>query len=186
MHFLHHLAGFAAAAATLATANSITFVNQDATQRTVVFTPSAGLQEIESIVIPGFDEAKVDFPQSWIGNAYSVSAGAPDVPGMLAEVTFQGWNGLTYFDVSAIVNPTDHDGVKELYPASQKTAKQKVAISGCAVFPCPTAYYHPDDIQTVTSTEEDFICTLGNPPSTEVARDVEVQLVPRRFVLGKF
>lgn len=85
MHFLHHLAGFAAAAATLATANSITFVNQDATQRTVVFTPSAGLQEIESIVIPGFDEAKVDFPQSWIGNAYSVSAGAPDVPGMLAE-----------------------------------------------------------------------------------------------------
>ncbi|KAI1117377.1 hypothetical protein F5Y14DRAFT_382033 [Nemania sp. NC0429] len=186
MHFLHQLTGFAAAAATLASANSITFVNQDATQRTIVFTPSAGLQTIDPIVVPGFDEAKVDFPQSWIGNAYSVSEGAPNVPGMLAEVTFQGWNGFTYFDVSAIVNPSDLDGVKELYPASQRDAKEKVAISGCAVFPCPKVYYHPDDIQTVTSTEEDFICTLGNPPNGEVARSVEMELVPRRFVLGKF
>ncbi|KAJ8106089.1 hypothetical protein ONZ43_g7180 [Nemania bipapillata] len=186
MRFSHQLSAFAAAAATLASANSITFVNQDATQRTIVFTANAGLQQIDSVVIAGFAETKVEFPQGWIGNAYSVSKGAANVVGMLAEVTFQGWNGFTYFDVSAIVNPNDHDGVKQMYPASEKNAKTKAEISGCALFPCPKVYYHPDDVQTVTSTEEDFICTLGNPPSTSVTRDVEVELVARKFVLGKF
>jgi hypothetical protein len=187
MRFSRQLAAFAiAAAATLASANSITFVNQDATQRTVVFTPNAGLQQIDPIVIAGFDEAKVEFPDSWIGNAYSVSEGAPNAPGMLAEVTFQGWDGLTYFDVSAIVNPKDHEGVKELFPASERLAKQKVAVSGCTLFPCPSVYYHPDDVQTVTSLETDFICTLGNPPNDVVARDAEITLVARKYVLGKF
>ncbi|KAJ8125960.1 hypothetical protein O1611_g7678 [Lasiodiplodia mahajangana] len=186
MHFSTQFTVFAAAAATLASANSITFVNQDATKRTIVFTPNAGLQQIDSVVIAGFDETKVEFPQGWIGNAYSVSEGAANVVGMLAEVTFQGWNGFTYYDVSAIVNPNDHEGVKEMYPASEKDAQEKVEISGCAVFPCPKVYYHPDDVQTVTSTEEDFICTLGNPPTTTATRDVETELVARKFVLGKF
>ncbi|KAI0868257.1 hypothetical protein GGS24DRAFT_482927 [Hypoxylon argillaceum] len=186
MHFSHHLTAFAAAAATLASANSITFVNQDATQRTIVFTPNAGLQQMDDVVIAGFDKTQVDFPEGWIGNAYSVSEGAPNVVGMLAEVTFQGWNGLTYFDVSAIVNPNDLEGVKQLYPSSEQDVQDKVQVSGCALFPCPKVYYHPDDVQTVTSTEVDFICTLGNPPSTTVTRDVEVELVARKFVLGKF
>ncbi|KAJ2990663.1 hypothetical protein NUW58_g2836 [Xylaria curta] len=186
MHFSRQLAAFAATAITLASANSITFVNQDATQRTIVFTPNAGLQQIDDIVIAGFDETKVEFPQGWIGNAYSVSEGAPRVPGMLAEVTFQGWNGFTYFDVSAIVNPNDHEGVKELYPVSEREAEEKKSVSGCTLFPCPKVYYHPNDIQTVTSLEEDFICTLGNPPNTKVSRDVETELVARKFVLGKF
>ncbi len=85
MRFSQQLTAFAATAATLASANSITFVNQDATQRTVVFTASAGLPSIDSVVIAGFDQAKVDVPDSWIGNAYSVSEGAPNVVGMLAE-----------------------------------------------------------------------------------------------------
>lgn len=186
MQFSKQLITLAATAVTLASANSITFTNQDATQRTIVFTPSAGLQQLDSVVIAGFDDAKVEFPNGWIGNAYSVSEGAPNVPGMLAEVTFQGWNGLTYFDVSAIVNPNDHEGVKEMYPVSEMEAKEKVKISGCSLFPCAKAYYHPDDIQTVTSPEEDFICTLGNPPQTVVSRDVETELVARKFVLGKF
>ncbi|KAI8947248.1 hypothetical protein F4801DRAFT_519286 [Xylaria longipes] len=185
MRFSQQLAAFAATSATLASANSITFLNQDATQRTIVFTSNAGLQQIESVVIAGLGQAKVDFPQGWIGNAYSVSEGAPNVPGMLAEVTFQGWQGMSYFDVSAIVNPNDHDGVKELYPAIEQNNKQKQFVSGCAIFPCSTAYYHPDDIQTITTAEEDFMCTLGNPPNNVVTRDVEVQLVARKFVLGK-
>ncbi|KAF2970381.1 hypothetical protein GQX73_g3223 [Xylaria multiplex] len=186
MHFSQQLFAFAATAATLASANSITFINQDATKRTIIFTPNAGLQQIGSVVVPGNDKLKVDIPDSWIGNAYSVSEGAPSVVGMLAEFTFQGWQGLTYFDVSAIVNPNDHEGVKELYPLSQQDAKEKVSISGCDVFPCPTVYYHPDDVQTVTSLETDFICTLGNPPSNKVARDVGTELVARKYVLGKF
>ncbi|KAI1178507.1 hypothetical protein F4777DRAFT_100170 [Nemania sp. FL0916] len=186
MRFSKQVIAIIGAAAKLASANSITFVNQDATQRTIVFTPNAGLEQIDSVVVNGLDQTKVDFPQGWIGNAYSVSEGAAQVPGMLAEVTFQGWNGLTYYDVSAIVNPTDNEGIKEMYPASQKDAKQKESVSGCAIFPCPTVYYHPDDIQTVTTTEEDFICTLGNPPNNAVARDVDTGLVARKFVLGKF
>ncbi|KAI0966678.1 hypothetical protein F4678DRAFT_448563 [Xylaria arbuscula] len=184
MRFTQQLIALAATA-TLAAANSITFVNQDATQRTVYFTPSAGLQQINSVVIAGNDQVKVDVPESWIGNAYSVSDGAENVPGMLAEFTFNGWGGLTYFDVSAIVNPNDLDGVKELYPASELSIQVKTLISGCTVFPCSTAYYHPDDVQTVTTLETDFICTLGNP-STEVAREAKAELVPRKFVLGKF
>ncbi|KAI0552075.1 hypothetical protein F4679DRAFT_95662 [Xylaria curta] len=187
MRFSQQLTALAATtAATLASANSITFVNQDATQRTIIFTPNAGLQQIEPVVIAGLDQTKVNFPDGWIGNAYSVSDGAPNVPGMLAEVTFQGWQGLTYFDVSAIVNPNDHDGVKELYPTSEQSIEEKQLISGCAIFPCSKAYYHPDDVQTVTTSAEDLICTLGNPPSNVVARDVEVELVARKFVLGKF
>ncbi|KAI0460020.1 hypothetical protein F5B21DRAFT_207309 [Xylaria acuta] len=186
MRFSQQLTAFAATAATLASANSITFVNQDASQRTIVFTPSAGLPQIQSVVIAGLDQAKVDFPQGWIGNAYSISEGAPNVVGMLAEVTFQGWQGMTYFDVSAIVNPNDHDGIKELYPNIEQDVKEKQSVSGCTIFPCSKAYYHPDDVQTVTTTEEDLICTLGNPPNNAVARDVEVELVARKFVLGKF
>ncbi|KAI1753646.1 hypothetical protein F4782DRAFT_497137 [Xylaria castorea] len=187
MRFSQQLTAFAAAAAaTLASANSITFVNQDATQRTIVFTPNAGLQQIKPVIIAGLAQTKVNFPDGWVGNAYSVSAGAPNVPGMLAEVTFQGWQGLTYFDVSAIVNPNDHNGVKELFPTSEQSAKEKKVISGCALFPCSKAYYHPDDVQTVTTLAEDLMCTLGNPPNNAVARDVEVELVARKFVLGKF
>ncbi|KAI2643181.1 hypothetical protein GGS21DRAFT_2367 [Xylaria nigripes] len=186
MHSSQFLAAFAVAATTLAGANSITFINQDATQRTIVFTPNAGLQQMESVVIPGNKETTVKFPDAWIGNAYAVSNGAPMVPGMLAEVTFQGWGGLTYYDVSAIVNPNDHNGIKEMYPMSEKTTKSKTLVSGCSVFPCSSAYYHPDDIQTVASPETDFICTLGTPSGNFTARDVEIERVARRYVLGKF
>ncbi|KAI1821567.1 hypothetical protein F4861DRAFT_453378 [Xylaria intraflava] len=186
MHFLRHLAAFAAAAVTLAGANSVTFVNQDSTQRTIVFTPSAGQSSIKSVVIAGNKQSKVSFPHGWIGNAYSVSKGAADVPGMLAELTFQGWNGLTYYDVSAIVNPNDKDGVKQLYPASEKSASHKKLVSGCEVFPCSTAYYHPQDVQTVTSSETDFICTLGTPSKAKASRDVEIERVERKYVLGQF
>ncbi|KAI1354870.1 hypothetical protein F5Y01DRAFT_219434 [Xylaria sp. FL0043] len=184
MRFSQQLTALAAAA-TLASANSVTFINQDATQRTVIFTPSAGLQQIDPVVIAGFDQVKVDIPDSWIGNAYSVSDGAPNVVGMLAEFTFQGWMGLTYFDVSAIVNPNDHEGVKQIYPVSEMAAQEKSSFSGCTLFPCATAYYHPDDVQTVTTQETDFVCTLGNPPTNEVARDIKTELVPRKYVLGQ-
>ncbi|KAI0011108.1 DNase1 protein [Xylariaceae sp. FL0662B] len=184
MHFFSQIAAFAVAAATMARANSITFINQDDTTRRVVFTPSAGHEAVESIDVPGNDQAKVEFPASWIGNAYSVSEGAADTPGMLAEVTFQGWNDLTYFDVSAIVNAADHDGVKQLYPASQLSANVKTTLSGCLVFPCSTAYYHPDDIQTVSTQETDLICTLGSAADLS-SREVGPELFPRNYVLGK-
>jgi len=174
--------------AALASANSVTFVNQDATKRTLVFTPDISHQPIGDVIVPSFQEVAVNFPASWIGNVYSVSEGAPRVDGMLAEFVFQGFQGMTFFDVSAIVNPHDHDGIHELYPASQKGLKEKQNVSGCVVFPCNTAYYHPDDVQTHASVEMDFICTLGTYSNTTevVTRDDQSELVARRFVLGKF
>ncbi|KAI1376454.1 DNase1 protein [Hypoxylon crocopeplum] len=185
MRFFTRTTAFAAATATLANANSMTFVNQDSTTRNIVFTPSEGHEPIETVTVAGNEQKKVDFPYSWIGNAYSVSEGAADNPGMLAEVTFQGWNDLTYFDVSAIINPADHDGVKQMYPASEISALVKTALSGCIVFPCSTAYYLPNDIQTVTTTETDLVVTLGNSASDVAAREVQPTLVSRNYVLGK-
>ncbi|KAI6081877.1 DNase1 protein [Hypoxylon rubiginosum] len=185
MRFFAQIAAFAAVAASLASANSLTFINQDDTTRKIVFTPNAGLPTIDSVTVQGNDQVKVEVPNGWIGNAYSVSEGATDSPGMLAEVTFQGWNDLTYFDVSAIVNGNDKDGVKQMYPATQLSALTKTLVSGCRNFPCNSAYYQPDDIQTVSTEETDLIVTLGNTASDVAARDAEPQLVARHYVLGK-
>ncbi|KAI1444863.1 hypothetical protein F5Y02DRAFT_388647 [Annulohypoxylon stygium] len=185
MRFFTQIAAFAATAATLVSANSVTFVNQDSTSRQIIFTPSAGSPAIKTITVGGNKQAKVNIPTSWIGNAYSVSQGKPNVPGMLAEFTFQGWNDFTYFDVSAIVNPHDTVGVKQIFPASEMKNSPKKLVSGCLSFPCGTAYYAPDDIQTVTTKETDLVVTLGNTGSVS-SRDVkEGALVPRHYVLGK-
>ncbi|KAI0169603.1 DNase1 protein [Hypoxylon sp. FL1284] len=185
MRFSAQVAAFAAAMATLASANTLTFVNQDGATRKIVFTPNAGLPAVDSVTVPGNGQLKVNMPSGWIGNAYSVSEGAPDIPGMLAEVTFQGWNDLTYFDVSAIVNANDKVGVKQMFPASQASSDPKTSTSGCAIFPCNTAYYQPDDIQTVSTTETDIFVTLGNSPSDVASREAKPELVARNFVLGK-
>lgn len=183
MQFITKLATLAMAAATVS-ANTVTFVNQDSTTRQVVFTPSSGHESISTVTVAGSASQVVTIPESWIGNWYAVADGSSSGAGMLGEVTFQGWQGLTYFDVSAIVNAADITGVKQIYPASQATLSIKTTVSGCEVFPCNSAYYSPDDIQTVTTTETDLICTLGTSSSTS-KRD-EVALVARKFVLGKF
>ncbi|SPN97670.1 related to dnase1 protein [Cephalotrichum gorgonifer] len=147
----------AVSSATLALANSVTFISQDSTDRTIIFTANGGGEKLPDLEVAAGATETATFPDGWVGNWFSVSKGASSVPGMLGEVAFQGWNDLTYFDVSAIVNPLDHVGVKEMWPAESKTP-----TSGCKVFPCNNAYYLPDDIQTKTTTEVDLVCTLGN------------------------
>ncbi|PQE28569.1 DNase1 protein [Rutstroemia sp. NJR-2017a WRK4] len=118
---------FAAASAlfTLASAGTVHFINQDSTARTIVFTPNPGCAEIPSINILGLGTADQEFPTSWVGNWYSVSEGATDIPGMLGEVAFESWAGLTYFDVSAIVNPDDYNGVKEIFPLHSNLPRKR-------------------------------------------------------------
>lgn len=105
----------------------------------------------------GNSVAQKNFPFGWSGNWYSVSEGAADVPGMLGEVTFDGYDGATYFDVSAIVNSNDNQGVKQLFPAGINKP-----ISGCQSFPCANVYRKADDLQTVSTYSKDLICLLGN------------------------
>ncbi|KAI1266624.1 DNase1 protein [Xylariaceae sp. FL1019] len=174
-------------ASTLVQANTVKFVSQDAIDRTIVFTANAGLQEISDLSVPGNAEVTQEFPTGWIGNGYSVSAGTDrSVVGMLAEFTFQGWGDMVFFDVSAIVNQTDTNGVKQLYPMSQAKVNVEAltTFSGCTVYPCNTVYWHPDDVQTVTTTETDFVCTLGGSLSNE-SQNTTRKLVSRNHVLGK-
>jgi len=178
MQFSSVILGMFASAVAVA-ANTVTFISQDSTHRTIVFTPNAGYPTLPDVNVEGHATVTAEFPQGWIGNWYSVSDGSSRIPGMLGEVAFQGWNGLTYFDVSAIVNANDHVGVKELWPKSSNSP-----TSGCKVFPCNNAYYLPDDVQTKTTPETDLVCTLGGSGYSK--REEEEGNVERRFVLGKW
>lgn len=189
MQFFANIAAAAVLAASLVSAtNTVTFLNQDETNRTIVFTASYGQPAVENVKVAGNDQIKVEIPNGWQGNWYSIDAGAPATPGMLGEVAFNGWNDLTYFDVSAIVNNTDLNGVKTIYPASQLNTTSKVAMSGCEnMAGCTNMYILSDDIQTVSTKETDLVCTLGggNKLSTTVTQRDEPVLFARKFVLGK-
>ncbi|EHL02111.1 hypothetical protein GLAREA_04671 [Glarea lozoyensis ATCC 20868] len=146
----------AAALAAVAAANSVTFQNQDSVTRTIVFTGSENMASPENFVLEGHGITKVEFPTGWIGNWYAVSEGADNVPGMLGEVTFDAFNGITFFDISAIVNPDDVNNVKMLYPANLE-----LPTSGCQDFPCANAYNKWDDVQTQATADHDLVCLLG-------------------------
>ncbi|KAI9149301.1 hypothetical protein HJFPF1_11352 [Paramyrothecium foliicola] len=144
------------ASAAVSSAASVTFWTLDNTERTIYFTPHPDSANLDPVVVSAAENKTVTFPDTWGGNYYAVSAGEPNVPGMLGEVLFGGWNGLTYFDVSAIVTPGDHHNVKQMWPAGSKTP-----MSGCEVFPCNNAYYLPDDVQTKVTHEVDIWQSLG-------------------------
>ncbi|KAF5663570.1 Dnase [Fusarium denticulatum] len=159
MKFATALVGLVASA-TYAAAASVTFVTLDDKERTIIFTPDPGYEGPESVTVSSAKEVTVDFPDKYIGNFYAVQKGKADQPGMLGEVTFGGWNGKTYFDVSAIVDPNDKDNVKQMWPKSAATP-----MSGCETFPCDNCYWLPDDLQTKVTDEVDLITTLGDGAS---------------------
>jgi hypothetical protein len=158
----------------LAAANTVEFVNQDSTTRNIVFTAQEGLPTIEAIVIEGLSTANVSFPDSWIGNFYSYNDGSANVPGMLGEVRWNGYAGANYFDISAIVDPNDTQGVKMLFPKNSNTP-----VSGCQTFPCSNAYNQPDDVATMSTTDETIVCLIGNLSN---ARRRSLARMPREFI----
>jgi len=166
MQFINTILFAAAALASMATAkNVVTFVNQDSVPKTVVFTANAGLKQIAPLALDGLTVVDQPFPNGWTGNWYTYSKGAANKPGMLGEVNFQGWNGLTYFDVSGIVNPTDAEGVKMLYPTQADKTKSAAVTSGCqhsgAAY-CVNQYNAPDDIATKSTPKTTLTCLIGN------------------------
>jgi len=167
-----------AALFSLATANTIHFVNQDSTTRTIYFTANPGMASIAPLVIQGSQTINQDFPAKWIGNFYSVSDGAVNKPGMLGEISWNSWNDITFFDVSAIVDPTDTNGVKQIFPADDAET-----VSGCATFPCAHVYEQANDIQTKSTSTTSLVCLLGTAPTStrrrgavaEAAREIVVK-----------
>lgn len=150
----------ASALATLAAAatNTVEFINQDSTSRTVYFT---GTNYVPALSVPGNSAANATFTNSWIGNWYSVSAGAENKTGMLGEVTWQGYGGANYFDVSSIVNSDDFEGVKQIFPKDAKTP-----VSGCQTDSCASQYNKWDDVATLSTFETTLVCLIGNIDST--------------------
>ncbi|KAF4120460.1 hypothetical protein GMORB2_2898 [Geosmithia morbida] len=140
----------------LASANQVTFWTLDNVTRTVYFTSNENSFPVDSVTVDGSENKTVSLPDNFVGNFYAVQQGKQNVPGMLGEVRFSGEFGLTYFDVSAIVDPNDKDNVKQMFPASSQSP-----TSGCEVFPCNNAYYLPDDVQTKSTDENHLITTLG-------------------------
>jgi hypothetical protein len=76
---------------------------------------------------------------------------------MLAEFRFNGFAGATYFDVSAIVNPDDAEGVKMVFPKNSDKP-----VSGCQTFPCSNAYNRPDDVATLSTDDSELVVLIGN------------------------
>ncbi|KAF9783607.1 hypothetical protein IL306_008795 [Fusarium sp. DS 682] len=153
------------ASATYAAAASVTFVTLDDKERTIIFTPDPGFEGPESVTVSSAKEVTVDFPDKYIGNFYAVQKGQENKPGMLGEVTFGGWLGKTYFDVSAIVDPNDKHNVKQMWPKAAATP-----MSGCESFPCDNCYWLPNDVQTKVTDEVDLITTLGEGASPYKAK----------------
>jgi hypothetical protein len=167
-----------ASIAALASANTVEFVNEDSTTRTIYFTQQFGLPAVDALTVPGMSTATAAFPIGWIGNFFSVCEGADIVPGILGELRWDGWDGINWFDVSAIVNPNDFQGVKTIAPKGSGTP-----VSGCESYEngCDNAYYKPDDIQTKSTQEKDLVCTIGNKSSTSKPK---ARRHPRHFVSG--
>lgn len=139
--------------------NTVTFVNQDATNRTIIFTAQVGKATMKPLVVGGYESKLATFSYGWAGNYFSINTegGSSNNPGMLGEFTWNTWGGMTFFDVSAIVNPSDTNGVKEIFPKNSNEP-----LAGCQEFPCDNAYnVWNDDLATKATTETDFVCLLG-------------------------
>jgi len=173
MQFTKTILFAAAALASMVGAdNIVTFVNQDKFPKTVVFTANIGLAVLPPLSLDAFETAPQVFPKGWTGNWYTYNVGTQNKPGMLGEVNFQGWEGQTYYDVSAIVNPTDSRGVKKLYPTAKETPGVRsfstafsTTSSGCQTSgsaPCPNQYNNPPEVQTKTTFSTKLTCLVGN------------------------
>ncbi|TLS26517.1 hypothetical protein PpBr36_05532 [Pyricularia pennisetigena] len=145
--------------------NIITFMSLDSTDRTVMFTSSAGKEQLPTISVPAGQTVDVVIPYGWIGNYFAVSKGVDHVPGsgVIGEVAFNAFEDKTYFDVSAIDDPSDGNGLRMLWPASEHRK-----TSGCwGDYPCDNAYREPDDRQTKVTEDKHLIALLGRWPAAE-------------------
>jgi len=166
-----------AAASVVSAQNTVTIKSMDSTDRTIVWTGSSTIADTS---VAAGESVDVDVPTGWIGNFYSYSSGAENIPGMLAEFAFNSFGDITYFDVSAIVNPDDKEGVYQIYPTESESP-----VSGCQTFACDNAYYLPDDVQTKSSSSSSFVVTLGAGPlstSKKVKARGEEEVFPREAV----
>ncbi|CAG8971083.1 hypothetical protein HYALB_00009683 [Hymenoscyphus albidus] len=156
MQYLNIIAAMATIAS-IASANSIIFVSRYTTDRTVCWYSAPGSAIIPQIAVPRKGTVYVPIPEGWEG-AWQTSKSATDCGpvDIRGEVKFNGFEDKSWYDVSAIDNLTNNEGVYWLYPQSGNGVH-----SGCEKFPCDTSYNRPDDKQTQVTDEKDLICEIG-------------------------
>lgn len=144
------------ASAAVSHAATVTFWTLDDVERTIYFTPNDGKEWLPSVTANSQVNKTVELPADWAGNYRAVPLGEDFEQSMLGEVMFGGSYDLTFYDVSAIVNGTDKNNIKQLWPKGQLGP-----MSGCEEFPCDNCYWLPDDIQTKATRESNLMTTLG-------------------------
>ncbi|KXX78751.1 hypothetical protein MMYC01_203637 [Madurella mycetomatis] len=80
-------------AATVLAGNTITFVSQNRSPRTVYFTSNPGFANIDDVHVPGGASVAAPIPWGWEGNAYTAIGSRPVVPSMLMEVAYNKAHG---------------------------------------------------------------------------------------------
>ncbi|KAJ8070152.1 hypothetical protein OCU04_000544 [Sclerotinia nivalis] len=141
--------------------NTVLFWNPDPKNRTIYFSPNLGSAEIpnQHVASSMVSTTVVTFPQGWGGSFKSVFPQEDQsAPKIIVEIQFQGWQGLTYYDISAVNNCCDNSGVRYISPSNGGPT------SGCftAPFPCGDSYSKPGNIQVKSSAKVDFVCALGD------------------------
>jgi hypothetical protein len=58
----------------------------------------------------------VSSPGGWAGNFYAVRDMLDGKVGILGEIRWNSFANLTFFDVSAVINPNDQSNVKFMFP----------------------------------------------------------------------
>ncbi|OAA43513.1 DNase1 protein [Beauveria brongniartii RCEF 3172] len=162
MHFSKTLIGLAASSAAVSAA-SVRFWTLDTTERTIYFVPSPGSPQMAPVTVNNNEKTKVEFDDGFTGMFYAVPKDAENKDGIIGEVRFGGDEGKTFFDVSAIDHPEDHDNIKQMYPVDEEgNALLEGPMSGCVVHPCDNVYKQPDDVQTKVTKSTDLMTTLGS------------------------
>jgi hypothetical protein len=79
--------------------------------------------------------------------------------GIMGEIAFQGYQDISYYDVTAVHNPNDFQGVHVLVPRGGNSPKG----AGCIVFPCDTTIYQASQVEgrTYLTTSTEFDCYIG-------------------------
>jgi hypothetical protein len=140
---------------TSVSANSISFYSWDIVDQYLCSTQPAGYQDFSGLVVhphSGDNQLIIYPPANWEGAIHTVYADEScDDPHIVAEFRFQGFNGYTYYDISAVDNCCDQVSVHWVQPKYSLTP-----WSGCVTFPCDGSYTKPGDIETKSTPDIDM------------------------------
>ncbi|ESZ93535.1 SchS21 protein [Sclerotinia borealis F-4128] len=165
---------------TAITGHTLSFQNLFPEPRLLIFTPTPSSYIIPPQLIAPSQILSLSTPH-WNGNFKAVNASTYNAenPGLenhiWGEVCFACWQDITFFDVSAIWNCCDNEGVHWMWGYDYdgdvdvegdgegiREGVREGEVSGCETFPCKTVYNKSGDMQTKTTTKNAIWVVLGS------------------------